>query len=79
MLITPLAAQEITMYVIIAPATDLVHDVAGDRPQHQPSTAITKKISTAKVVAIDRIDFCTFRFLFVNYQLQGCSVENISE
>jgi len=71
MLITPLAAQEITRYVIIAPATDLVQDVAGDRPQHQPRTAITKKTSTAKVVAIDRIDFCTFWLLFANNLFLG--------
>jgi hypothetical protein len=60
MFITPLAAHEITTYVIIAPITDLVQHVAGDKPQNPPTTAITKKTSTANAVAMERIDFCTF-------------------
>jgi hypothetical protein len=66
MLIMPLAAQEITTYVIIAPMTALEQHVAGERPLTQPTMAITKKTSTAKVVAIERIDFCTFELLFAN-------------
>jgi len=66
MLITPLAAQEITRYVIIAPATALEQHVAGDRPLNQPTMAITKKMNTANVVAIDLINVFTFELLFAN-------------
>jgi len=71
MLVTPLAAQEKTMYVIIAPMTALEQDVAGESPLHQPTMAITKKADTAKVVAIGRINVFTFVFLFANYFLLG--------
>ena len=60
---TPLAAQEETMYVIIAPITALEQQVAGERPLHQPTMAITKKADTAKVVAIGLINVFTFGFL----------------
>ncbi len=59
------------MYVIIAPMTALEQDVAGERPLHQPTMAITKKMSTAKVVAIDLINVFTFGFLFANQFLLG--------
>ena len=54
-LITPLAAHETVIYVITAPMTALEQAVAGERPVNQPTTAITKKMSTAKDVAIERI------------------------
>ena len=65
MLITPLAEHETAIYVIIAPMTDLEQHVAGERPLNQPMMAITKKISTAKVIAIERMDFCTFGLLWL--------------
>lgn len=65
MLITPFAAQESAMYVIIAPVTALEQHVAGDRPLHQPTIAITKKADTAKVIATDLVNVFTFRFLLL--------------
>lgn len=65
MLITPLADHETAIYMIIAPMTDLKQHVAGEMPLNQPMTAITKKTSTAEVIAIERIDFCTFALLWL--------------
>ncbi len=55
MFTTDLPAKEITMYVITAPMNARLQQVDGDRQQTEPTTAMTKKISTAKVAAIDRI------------------------
>jgi len=65
MLMTPFAAQERTMYAIIAPVTALEQQVAGDRPLHQPTIAITKKADTANVIATDLVNVFTFRFLLL--------------